>query len=326
MKEKILITGCSGFIGSSLVKKLIKNKSFVIHGLDNINKYYDLKLKKDRLKELVKYKNFKFFKIDVSNKDILLKNFKTYKYTHVFHLAAQAGVRYSLENPEQYLNSNLIGFFNILEAIKINKVKNFYFASSSSVYGDSKKFPLSENFSTDFPKSFYAATKKCNEIMAYSYSNLYNIKTIGLRFFTVYGPQGRPDMTPFSFLSKHFRNKSIQIFNQGKHERDFTYIDDTINLILKIFNKTKSRNFKSKFEIYNLAGGKPNKLMHYIDIIERKLEKKIKKKFIKKQPGDVIKTYADVKKSYKLTNYKAQTSIEKGISNFVDWYKKYYNK
>lgn len=274
MKEKILITGCAGFIGSSLANKLLINKNFSIYGLDNINSYYDLKLKKNRLKELVKNKNFKFFKIDISNKKSILKNFKRYKYNHVFHLAAQAGVRYSIENPEQYLNSNLIGFYNILEAIKINKVRNFYFASSSSVYGDKKKFPLSENFSTDFPKSFYAATKKCNEVMAYSYSSLYKIKTIGFRFFTVYGPKGRPDMTPFSFLNKYFKNQNIKVFNQGKHERDFTYIDDTINLILQIFKKTKSKNFKSKFEIYNLAGGKPNKLMYYINLIEKKLQKK----------------------------------------------------
>lgn len=326
MKEKILITGCAGFIGSSLTKKLLKNKNFSIYGLDNINSYYDLNLKKNRLRELVKDKNFKFFKIDISNKKLILKNFKKYKYNHVFHLAAQAGVRYSIENPEQYLNSNLIGFYNILEAIKINKVRNFYFASSSSVYGDKKKFPLSENFSTDFPKSFYAATKKCNEVMAYSYSSLYKIKTIGFRFFTVYGPQGRPDMTPFSFLDKHFRNQKIKVFNQGKHERDFTYIDDTINLIFKIFKKTKTKKFKSKFEIYNIAGGKPNKLMNYINLIEKKLKKKIRKKFIKKQPGDVLKTFADVKKTYKLTKYKTQVSIGDGITNFVNWYLNYYKK
>jgi UDP-glucuronate 4-epimerase len=326
MKEKILVTGCAGFIGSSLVKKLLSYDKFKVYGLDNINNYYDLRLKKDRLKKLTSNSNFKFYKIDILNKKKIIENFKMNNYKHVFHLAAQAGVRFSIEKPEEYLNSNIIGFYNILEAAKKTKLSNLYFASSSSVYGDKKKFPLSENFSTDFPKSFYAATKKCNEVMAYSYSNLYNIKMFGLRFFTVYGPYGRPDMTPFSFLTKHFNKKNIEIYNQGKHERDFTYIDDAINLIFKIFQKTKKNSFKSNFEIFNVAGGKPNKLMNYIKVIEKKLDVKIRKKFIKKQAGDVIKTFANTKKTYLLTGYKSKFSIKSGISNFVDWYKKYYNK
>ena len=287
-KKKILVTGCAGFIGSNLVDKLTNSKNNIVYGIDNLNNYYDHKLKKKRLKKLSKKKNFTLFKIDISSKKNILKNFSIIKYDYVFHLAAQAGVRYSINNPDTYLKSNLIGFYNILESAKKINVKLFYFASSSSVYGDKKKFPISEKFNTDTPKSFYAATKKCNEIIAHSYSHLYKMKIIGLRFFTVYGPLGRPDMTPFSFLNKHYQGKHIDIFNKGNHERDFTYIDDVINFILILFEKNQ-KNMNSNYEIYNIGKGSPQKLLKYIGQIEKTSKINFKRNYIGPQSGDVKK-------------------------------------
>lgn len=324
--KRILVTGCAGFIGSKLVEQLLQFKNFKIVGIDNINNYYDINLKKNRLKFL-KNKNFNFIKIDIKNKKKVLNNFKKYKYDFVFHFAAQAGVRYSVENPQKYFDSNILGHFNILEACKIYKPKILFFASSSSVYGDQKKFPINENFNTDKPKSFYAATKKCNEIMSYSYSQIYNLNVIGLRFFTVYGPFGRPDMTPFKFLNSFFEKKFIKIFNYGKHERDFTYIDDTIMMIFNLFKKySKLKSLKGHFNIYNLAKGKSEKLTNYISKIESELNSTFKKKYIVQQIGDVEKTYADTRKLKKQINYIPKVDINSGISKFVKWYLEYYKK
>ena len=322
--KKILVTGCAGFIGNKLLLELIKLKKFKLYGLDNINNYYSRSLKKKRL-SLIGKKNFKFYEIDIKNKNKLLKNFKQNKYDYVFHLAAQAGVRYSIQQPQKYFDSNIQGFFNMLEACRHYKIKTLFFASSSSVYGDQKKTPLKENFNTDKPKSFYAATKKCNEVMAYSYSNIYKLNTVGLRFFTVYGPFGRPDMTPFNFLNQFFKNETIKIFNFGKHERDFTFIEDTINTIILLFKEyEKKKKLNSHFEIFNIARGKSEKLLNYIELLEKILGKKIKKKFIKVQSGDVEKTFACIKKIKQFTKYKARFDIKFGILNFVNWYKSFY--
>ena len=231
-KKKILITGCAGFIGYHLTKRLSKN--FKVVGIDNLNPYYDVRLKKDRLKDLNKERNFKFFKVDIESFNLLKKIFKKNKFNTVIHLAAQAGVRYSLVNPSRYINTNINGFFNVIENCKIFKVKNFLYASTSSVYGNQSKFPIEENFDTSSPIQLYAATKKSNELLAHCYSHLYKIKTIGLRFFTVYGPWGRPDMALFKFTNNILKNKTIEIFNYGTHTRDFTYIDDIIEGVVNV--------------------------------------------------------------------------------------------
>tara|TARA_X000000950_G_scaffold184947_1_gene224032 strand:- start:49906 stop:50889 length:984 start_codon:yes stop_codon:yes gene_type:complete len=323
--KRILVTGCAGFIGSKLVEQLLQFKNFKIVGIDNINNYYDINLKKNRLKFL-KNKNFKFIKIDIKNKKKVLENFKQNKYDFIFHLAAQAGVRYSVENPQKYFESNILGHFNILEACREYKPKILFFASSSSVYGDQKKFPLKEEFNTDKPKSFYAATKKCTEIMSYSYSEIYKLRTIGLRFFTVFGPYGRPDMTPYTFLNSYYARKFIKVFGFGEHERDFTYIDDTVNMILALFKKVKSKKSKEKFEIFNVAKGNTSKLKTYISLIEKNLKIKFKKKYIKYQKGDLKKTYGDVTKINRLIKYSSQFDIKEGISKFTSWYTKYHKK
>ena len=322
--KKALVTGCAGFIGSNLVSKLLKSKNLRVFGIDNINNYYDTNLKKNRLK-LLKNKKFKFYKLNIQNKKKILNNFKINKYDYIFHFAAQAGVRYSVENPQKYFDSNIQGYFNILEACKIHKPKILFFASSSSVYGDQKKMPLNEKLKTDEPKSFYAATKKCNEIMSYSYSKIYNLNIIGLRFFTVYGPFGRPDMTPYTFLNNYFKKKAIKVFNYGKHERDFTYIDDTISSILSLFKFfEKKKNLNSFFEIFNVARGKSEKLLKYLNYIESSMNSRFKKIFIKSQIGDVEKTFATTKKINKLIKYRPKYSLKYGVSRFVNWYKNYH--
>ena len=322
--KKILVTGCAGFIGNKLLIELVKLKKYKLYGIDNINNYYSPSLKKKRL-NLINRKELKFYKLDITNKKKLLKNFKQNKYDYIFHLAAQAGVRYSIENPQKYFDSNIKGFFNILEACRFYKIKILFFASSSSVYGDQKKIPLRENFNTDKPRSFYAATKKCNEVMAYSYSTIYKLNTVSLRFFTVYGPFGRPDMTPFSFLNQFYKRETIKIFNYGNHQRDFTFIEDTINFIILLFKKyEKKKKLSSHFEIFNIARGKSEKLINYIDLIENLLGKKIKKKFTKVQSGDVEKTFACTKKIKKFTKYKTRFDIKSGVSEFLKWYKSFY--
>jgi len=320
--KKILITGCAGFIGFHL-SKLLLLKGQKIYGIDNLNKYYDVNLKKERLKILKKFKNFEFYKIDIFNKKKILKNFKNTKYNFVIHLAAQAGVRYSIDNPDQYVRSNLVGFYNILEACKNEKVQHLIFSSSSSVYGLNKSFPLKENFSTDKPVSFYAATKKSNEIMGYSYSSLYKLPITVLRLFTVYGPFGRPDMSLFQFVKNIIAKKEIYLFNKGNHYRDFTYINHVVSAIENIIKKIP--NEKIPYRIFNIGSSNPISLKKYVRVIEKILGQKAKTKLLELQKGDVIKTYASLKKTKKvIKNYKPVTDINFGIKKFVDWYLDFY--
>tara|TARA_B110000444_G_scaffold231104_1_gene238839 strand:- start:2149 stop:3120 length:972 start_codon:yes stop_codon:yes gene_type:complete len=322
---KILITGCAGFIGYNLCRKLLIENKYKIYGIDNINDYYDVELKKSRIKDLKKnYKHFNFKKVNISNKNLISKLFIKEKFTHVINLAAQAGVRFSIENPLPYVESNLIGFFNILDASRKNKIKHLIFASTSSVYGDSKKFPLKETSNTDKPLSFYAATKKSNEVMAYSYSNIYGLPCTGLRFFTVYGPYGRPDMALFKFTKSIINNDTIELFNQGNHIRDFTYIDDVTTSIVKLIDKASTQ--KIPFEIFNIGNSKPEKLKLFLTLIEKTLGINAKVKLLKLQKGDVHKTHADTSKIVKKINYKPHTKISEGIKKFIDWYINFYKK
>ncbi len=318
---KILVTGAAGFIGYHLIKKIL-NKNKKVIGIDNINSYYDTNLKKDRINNLKKYKKFSFYKIDLSNykklNDIVKKN----KINIIIHLAAQAGVRYSIKYPRTYFKSNLEGFFNILEISKDNKVKHLIYASTSSVYGDSKKFPLNENDRTDQPLSFYAATKKSNEVMAHSYSHIYKLPCTGVRFFTVYGPFGRPDMALFKFTKNIINNHSIELFNNGKHLRDFTYVDDIVDGIYSLINKQSKKTIP--YEIFNIGNGTPKKLLDYLKYIEKNLKKKSKTKRLPLQVGDVVKTHSNINKLKKYTGYKPKTNIKIGIEKFIEWYKDYY--
>ena len=321
----ILITGSAGFIGFHLCKKLIQNKNKVI-SLDNLNNYYSVKLKRDRLKELTKIKDskklHKFYKVDIKNKNELEFIFKNNKISKVIHLAAQAGVRHSITNPEDYTLNNLVGFANLLEISKKYKVKKFIYASTSSVYGDSNTMPLSEKKEVNKPIQFYAATKRANEIMAHSYSELYKMNCIGLRFFTVYGPWGRPDMALFKFAHNILNNLPIQVFNRGNHKRDFTYVDDIVHGIISLLNAKKIKD--QDHIIYNIGNGKPRELRDFIKIIEKYLGLKSKKKFMNLQKGDVKETFADLTLIKSHTNYQPKTDIEVGIKNFIDWYKSYY--
>ena len=317
----ILITGCAGFIGYHLTKSFLKYKKVNVFGIDNLNSYYDVKLKKNRLKLLKNLNtNFKFQKIDIANLRKLSLFFKKNKINYVFHLAAQAGVRYSIIKPKKYFDSNMIGFFNILECSRQNKINHLVFASTSSVYGKSNKFPLKEDTNTDRPLSFYAATKKSNEVMAYSYSNIYNLPCTGVRFFTVYGPNGRPDMALYLFADLILKSKKINLFNKGLHERDFTYIDDVISALVKLIKKPSKKN--PPFEIFNIGNGKPQKLKKFIFSIEKNLKKYAKTKNFPIQKGDVIKTHADISKLKKAIKYQPKTDIEDGIKNFIDWFLK----
>ena len=323
---KILVTGCAGFIGYHTVKNLLKASHKII-GIDNINNYYDPRLKKNRLKELYKLnKNnkFKFFKIDITNSRKIIKIFKNYKFDIVINLAAQAGVRYSLENPRSYLKNNVLGFFNILDCCKKFKIKHLIFASTSSAYGNSLP-PFKETFNVNKPEQFYAATKICNEVMAYSYSKLYNIKTTGLRFFTVYGPWGRPDMALFNFTNRIIKNKYITVFNNGNHERDFTYIDDIISGILGSVNNPPIEYRGAPYRIVNLGNNKKIKLMKLINLIEKNLKKKAIIKYLPLQKGDIKATCANINYAKKNINFKPKTSIVEGVYQFVNWYKQYNN-
>ena len=319
---KVLVTGCAGFIGFHLSKKLI-NQSYKVCGVDNLNDYYDVNIKKNRLKILKKFKNFNFYKIDLVNNKKIKKIFDLNKFDFVVHLAAQAGVRYSITNPRKYLEANIDAFFNIIELSSKKKIKHFIYASSSSVYGDNKIFPLKETNNTDNPISFYGASKKCNEIIANSYSNITNLRCTGLRFFTVYGPYGRPDMSLFKFVSNIIKSKKIDIYNRGNHIRDFTYIDDVVNSIFLLMDKKKHNKIK-RHQIFNIASSKPIKLFDFIKIIEKNLNKKAKINLKPFQLGDVHKTFADTNKLYKYINYTPQTKIEEGIKQFCIWYDNYY--
>ena len=337
----ILVTGAAGFIGFHLSKRLLKEKSSIVC-LDNLNSYYDLKLKKARLENLIENAkdngvDFKFVEQNLENKQELNKVFNDNKIKTVINLAVQAGVRYSLENPSAYINSNIVGFSNILENCKNYSIEHLIYASSSSVYGGNKNLPFSENQSVDHPVSLYAATKKSNELMAHTYSHLYNIPTTGLRFFTVYGPWGRPDMALFLFTKSILQGKAIKVFNNGKMVRDFTYIDDIVDGIIltvhsnKIFhdrlskknNLTPDRS-NSKFRVFNIGSGKEISLMKYINLIEKELKLKAYKKFLPLQKGDIRKTLANINNLKKI-GYKPKIGPKKGIKNFVNWYKNYYN-
>ena len=327
MPKSFLITGCAGFIGFHLTKKLLESNQKVV-GIDNINDYYDIKLKKDRLNILKKKKDgkFIFFKKDLLDKKILEKIFKKYKFNFVIHLAAQAGVRYSLINPRSYIDNNLIGFFNILNECKKRKVDHFIHASTSSVYGNTNKFPIKETFDTSSPLQLYAATKKSNELMAYCYSHLYNMKITGLRFFTVYGPWGRPDMALSIFTKSILKNKPIHLFNYGNHTRDFTFIDDIVNGILNLANNklVNRKKFREKYKVFNLGNNNPISLKNYVHLIEKYLGKKAKKRYKPLQQGDVIKTFSSTTKARKFFNYKSKTNPSEGVKKFITWYRSYY--
>ena len=315
----ILVTGCAGFIGFHTSLKLLKKK-YKLVGVDSLNKYYDQNLKKDRLKILLKYKNFKFIKGDLSSKTFVNKVFLKNKISYVVHLAAQAGVRYSLKKPENYLRNNIIAFFNIIEQSQKNNIKHLLYASSSSVYGNQKKSPLREDFNTDQPIQFYAATKKSNEVIANAFSALYKLKTTGLRFFTVYGPWGRPDMSLFIFTKKILEGKTIDIFNYGNHKRDFTYVDDIANAIEKLIFK-KGNNLCN---IFNIGNTKQVNLMDAVNQIEILLKTKAKKNFLPLQKGDIFDTKSSVQKLKKFISYKPKIDFNKGVKKFIEWYKKYY--
>lgn len=342
MKKTILVTGSSGFIGFHLCIKLLAENYNVI-GLDNHNNYYSVKLKQDRLKEIIKFKTkfkkkFSFYKLDLAKKNNLESLFKKFKFQYVINLAAQAGVRYSLINPDAYTQSNLVGFANLLECSRKYKVKHLVYASTSSVYGANIKSPFSEKDNVDHQIQYYAATKRANELMAHSYSCLYNLNTTGLRFFTVYGPWGRPDMALFQFTKNILAKKPIKIFNFGKHVRDFTFIDDIIEGILKALknpkkktpikiwkNKKSPSNSFAPFQILNIGNSKAVPLMDYINAIEKKLNLKSKKTFLPLQKGDVIGTLSDIKQLKKY-GYKPTTDIKLGISKFISWFLYYHRK
>lgn len=335
--KTILITGIAGFIGFSLAKK-IALEGYNIIGIDNLNSYYDVNLKYARLKELGfnfpnneeigtsdLLPNIKFIKISIEDKQEIEKLFSENKIDIVVNLAAQAGVRYSISNPDVYIQSNIVGFSNLIEASKINNIEHFIFASSSSVYGNSLVAPFKEDFNTDMPISIYAATKKSNELIAQVYNHLFNLKTTGLRFFTVYGPWGRPDMAPFLFIKSILEGESINVFNNGNLKRDFTYIDDIVSGILNVINSPGKDSDKSA-RIYNLGNGAPVNLMDFISVLEKEVGRKAMINYLPMQPGDVFETFADTTLISKEIGYQSQITIENGINQFVQWYKAFYNK
>ncbi|MCH2033304.1 MAG: NAD-dependent epimerase [Tenacibaculum sp.] len=334
---KILVTGAAGFIGYHLCDRLLKDEELQVVGIDNINDYYDVNLKYSRLAELGIDKddakhfnkevvsdlhNFKFIRINLEDGDELSSLFEKEQFDIVCNLAAQAGVRYSLENPNAYIQSNIVGFTNILECSRHNKIKHLLYASSSSVYGANTKVPFETTDNVDYPVSLYAATKKSNELMAHTYSHLYDIPTTGLRFFTVYGPWGRPDMAMFLFTDAIIKGNPIKVFNYGKMERDFTYIDDIVEGVRRIILKDVTS--REKYKVYNIGNNNSVKLTDFIDEIELKLETKAEKNMMPIQPGDVYKTWANVDDLIKDYNYSPNTSIREGVGKFVDWYKNYY--
>ena len=327
---KILITGVAGFIGFHLARLLLKN-NYSIVGLDNLNDYYDISLKVSRL-DILNNLGLVFYKADISNNTELRKIFIQEEPQFVINLAAQAGIRYSLDNPYSYVNSNILGFFNIIEACKEFKIEKLIFASSSSVYGNSSKKKFSENDNVNFPLNIYAASKKSNELMAFSYSSLYNLQCIGLRFFTVYGPWGRPDMAYYKFTDNIIKNMAINVYGNGKMYRDFTYIDDIIDGIYKLIKIShedlffkKNKKTSVPYKIFNIGNNKTENLNYFISLIEKSLAKKAKINYLEMQPGDVYKTSADLKEIQSYIDFTPKTSIEKGIPNFIKWYKKYYS-
>ena len=349
---KVLVTGTAGFIGFHLANRLIKD-GFEVVGLDSINEYYSVSLKLDRLKAAgidaddIEYnkiyksnslKSYSFIQLKLEDKENLEALFKSQQFDVAVNLAAQAGVRYSITNPSAYIDSNIVGFANLLECCRHYNIKHFVYASSSSVYGLNETIPFQTDQTVDHPISLYAATKKSNELMAHVYSHLYNIPTTGLRFFTVYGPWGRPDMAMYLFTKAIINNEPIQVFNNGEMERDFTYVDDIVDGVIRVINKIPTGNVewnglnpqpstsKAPYQLYNIGNSKPVKLTGFIEAIEKKLNKTAEKKMMPMQPGDVHKTFADVNELKKNTGYQPSTSIETGVSNFIDWYVDYYKQ
>ncbi len=334
--QRVLVTGAAGFIGFHLSKRLCK-EGYQVVGLDNLNDYYDVGLKKSRLNILLKAPGFSFQQTDLTNKEGIFNLFSDQQFDYVVNLAAQAGVRYSLINPYAYLESNLHGFLNILEACRHNQVKHLIYASSSSVYGANTKMPFSVHHNVDHPISLYAASKKSNELMAHTYSALFNLPTTGLRFFTVYGSYGRPDMALFIFTKAILEGKPIDVYNHGKMRRDFTYIDDIVEGIVRIIPNIPQPNTNwngnqpdpatsfAPYKIYNIGNNKPVELMHFISVLEDKLGKKAVKNMLPIQEGDVPATFADIDDLTRDVGFKPETTIEEGIGHFVDWYREYYN-
>ena len=332
---KVLVTGSAGFIGSSLALRLLE-RGYTVIGIDNHNNYYSTELKDDRLARFSNHPNYTHLRIDLTDQDDIYNCFDTYKPSHVVNLAAQAGVRYSIERPLAYINSNIVGFAHILEACRNFYVKHLVYASSSSVYGANTKLPFSTQENVDHPLSLYAATKKSNELMAHSYSHLYKLPTTGLRFFTVYGPWGRPDMALFKFTSAILKNEPIQVFNYGNHKRDYTYIDDIVEGVTRIIDRPASGVFNldqsssdpatssAPWRVYNIGNSHPVDLLAYIAALEKALEKKALIEFLPLQPGDVLDTYANIEPLMTQFNFKPVTTVEDGIKNFVDWYRAYY--
>ncbi len=335
-QQRLLVTGCAGFIGFHVARRLLQEGRSVV-GLDNLNDYYDTRLKEDRLKILQGFEHFTFIKAHLEDRATLSSLFKTHHFHRVIHLAAQAGVRYSVKNPHAYVDSNLIGFMNILEGCRHSGIEHLIYASSSSVYGANTKKPFSVHDNVDHPVSLYAATKKANELMAHTYSHLYGLPTTGLRFFTVYGPWGRPDMALFIFTKSILEGKPIKIFNHGKMKRDFTYIDDVVEGIVRLidlipvpdpnWNRETPHPGRSyaPYRLYNIGNNKPEDLMYFISVLEKVLGHKAKKEFLPLQPGDVIETYADIEDLTRDTGFRPITPIEEGIARFVQWYRSYYN-
>jgi len=334
--KPVLVTGAAGFIGYHLAARLLGEGRQVI-GLDNLNDYYDPALKEARLERLEKQDGFIFVRIDLADRRKMEALFATYGFGVVVHLAAQAGVRYSIENPHSYVDSNLVGFLHILEGCRHTGVDHLVYASSSSVYGANTAMPFSVHDNVDHPMSLYAATKKANELMAHTYSNLYDLPTTGLRFFTVYGPWGRPDMALFKFTKNILAGEPIDVFNFGNHRRDFTYIDDIIEGVVRVMEKTAERNSdwssdapdpatsRAPWRVYNIGNNQPVELMRYIEVIEDCLGKKAEKNLLPLQPGDVPDTYADVAALTEDVGYKPDTPIEEGVKKFVEWYREYYS-
>lgn len=332
---KVLVTGAGGFIGAALCRELIARGDHVV-GIDNLNDYYDPALKEARLDRLRPHKNFQFQKLDIADRDATAELFKLIKPDRVVNLAAQAGVRYSIENPHAYIDANIQGFMNILEGCRHNEVEHLVYASSSSVYGANTQMPFSTAHNVNHPVSLYAATKKANELMAHTYAHLYNLPVTGLRFFTVYGPWGRPDMSPFLFAKNIIAGEPINVFNNGEHARDFTYIDDIVDGIIKSLDQVAAPNpdwdsvapdtasSKAPYRLYNIGNSKPVELLYFIECLEKSIGKKAIKNMLPMQPGDVKETYADIDSLTDATGYSPSTSIEEGVENFVKWYRGFY--
>ncbi len=334
---KILVTGAAGFIGFHTAKVLLDRGDHVV-GLDNLNDYYDVSLKEARLKELASFSNFEFVKLDLADRVAMPALFQSRRFERVIHLGAQAGVRYSLQNPLAYIDSNILGFANILEGCRHNGVEHLVYASTSSVYGANTAMPFSVHQNVDHPLSFYAATKKANELMAHTYAHLYKLPVTGLRFFTVYGPWGRPDMALFLFTRNILAGKPIDVFNYGNHRRDFTYIDDIVQGVVRACDRVATPNetwdsnhpdpgtSRAPYRLYNIGNNEPVELLRYIEVLEQCLGKKAEKNLLPMQPGDVPDTFADVDDLVRDVGYKPATSVETGVKNFVDWYLRYYTR